>query len=493
MSTILILSLLPIVLILLLVIIFRRSLFFSAPITFALTLGLSLFVWQITYTAAWASSLKGLFIAVEITIIVFGAIFFLEIMKRKGIIESIEYHLSRLSADKRVQVILLAWFFVSFLEGAAGFGTPAAIVAPLLVALGFPAVTAVAVALIGDSTAVAFGAVGTPIRLGFAGLDTSGVGFYAGIVGLVAGTFVPLMMVAVVVYLSDKKWQHVKEMIPFSLLAGLCFTVPYFLLSIFDAEFPSLLGSLIGLALMVFFIKKKTFLPKKLLFDKKLKIKANYSMMRSFSPYIVVVLLLLCAKFFPWRNYTHTIQQGIVHTFNLINPGLIFIFVAVAFSSGYVVCSLKKSFFKLEKAFLTLFFIAAFVQLMAHTDFNLSGLASMVGVMSQFAQTSALPFIAPFVGALGAFIAGSATVSNLLFGKVQASSATLLGIPANKILALQVSGAGAGNMVALNNIVAAQATVKLHGKESKILRINIIPCLIYLVIAGLVGLAFVLI
>ena len=489
----LLLSILPIILILILVIAFRRSLFFSAPLTFALTASLAMLVWRMTLNHLLGASVKGLFIAIEITVIVFGAIFLLETMKRKGIIESIEYHLSKLSADKRVQMILLAWFFVSFLEGAAGFGTPAAIVAPLLVALGFPAVAAVSVALIGDSTAVVFGAVGTPIRLGFSGLETSGTAFYSGMLGLIAGTFVPLMMVAVLVYMSDRKWKHVKEMIPFSLIAGLCFTVPYFLLSMLDAEFPSLLGSLIGLGLAVILIRKKVFLPKEWSFRKKAKIKAKHSFLGAFSPYIVVVLLLLAAKFFPWRNYSHTINPDIAHTFNIINPGIIFIFVAIAFSAAYgtqIKNSFRESFFKLEKAFITLFFIAAFVQIMANTSFNFSGLPSMVDIMSRFSQTNALPFIAPFIGALGAFIAGSATVSNLLFGKVQASSAALVGIPANKILALQVTGASAGNMIALNNIVAAQATVKLTGKEGKILRINIIPCLIYLLIAGLIGLLF---
>jgi len=139
-----------------------------------------------------------------------------------------------------------------------------------------------------------------------------------------------------------------------------------------------------------------------------------------------------------------------------------------------------------------LFFVAAFVQLMANTNFNSSGLSSMVGVMAGFASTSALPFIAPFIGALGAFIAGSATVSNLLFGKFHVESATLLGMNAQKILSLQVVGAAAGNMIALNNIVAAQATVKLHGEEEKLIKINIIPCLIYLALVGLVGLVLVL-
>ncbi len=104
------------------------------------------------------------------------------------------------------------------------------------------------------------------------------------------------------------------------------------------------------------------------------------------------------------------------------------------------------------------------------------------------AETSLLPFISPFIGAFGAFIAGSATVSTLLFGKFQFLAATNLGLNTSKILALQLVGAGVGNMIALTNIIAAQATVKLYHKEMSILKMTIIPCLIYLFVAGVVGL-----
>jgi len=495
----LLLSLLPIIIILVLVVLFRKSLFFSAPLTFILTLFLSLFVWKMSAGYVLASSLRGLFIAVEITLIVFGAIFFLEVMKRKGLMESIEYHLSKVSSDRRVQAILLAWMFGSFLEGAAGFGTPAAIVAPLLVAIGFPVITAVVVPLIANSASVAFGAVGTPIGLGLSGLNAANVPFYVGLTNLIVGTFVPLMIVAVLVILNSKtkKWEHIKEMIPFSLIAGLCFTVPYFILSIFSPEFPTLLGALIGLPLLIFLIKKKFLLPAHIwTFESKRKVhlKAKFGFFKSFLPYIVVVLLLVVIKFIPLKIPEYEIITGISQNLNFFNPGVLFIIVAVFFSfkySNYIKSSFTDSFFKLEKAFLTLFFISAFVQLMANTNFNVSGLGSMVGIMSEFAKTSALPFIAPFIGALGAFIAGSATVSNLLFGKFQAQSAALLGMDTQKILALQVVGAGTGNMIALNNIVAAQATVKMHGQEERIIKINIIPCLIYLVLAGLVGMVLV--
>ena len=496
----LILSLLPIVFILILVLVFRKSLFFSAPLTFVLTLLLSLFFWKMQSAYIFASSLKGLFIAIEITLIVFGALFFLDVLKKKGIVESIEYHLSHLSADKRVQAILLCWFFGSLLEGASGFGAPAAIVAPLLVGIGFPAITAVAIALIANSAPVVFGAVGTPINLGFSGLNVTNVSFYAGLTNLIVGTFVPLMIISVLVLLNSKtkKWKHIKDSIPFSIAAGLCFMVPYFIISMFSSEFPTLIGSIIGMGLLILIIKKKFLMPKHewvFEYGRKEKLKVKYGFFKSFLPYLIVVVLLVITRFLPVTSFNYQILDGIAHNFNLFNSGIIFFAIALIYSlhsASAIKYSLKDSFFKLEKAFVALFFIAAFVQLMANTNFNSSGLSSMVGVMAGFATTSALPFIAPFIGALGAFIAGSATVSNLLFGKFHVESATLLGMNAQKILALEVVGSAAGNMIALSNIVAAEATVKLHGQEEKLIKINIIPCLIYLALAGIVGLVLVL-
>ena len=492
-------SFLPIILILILVLLFRKSLFFSAPLAFILTLFLSIFLWKISPAYAGASSLKGLFIAVEVTLIIFGALFFLDVMKKKGIIESIEYHLGRLSSDKRVQAIILAFMFGAFLEGAAGFGTPAAIVAPLLVGIGFPALIAVVICLIANSTSVVFGAVGTPIKLGFSGLDVTGVGFYAGLINLIIGTFVPLMIIAALVIMNskEKRWHRIKEMIPFSIVSGLCFTVPYFIISIFDFELPTLLGSLIGMVVLALIVRKKLFLPKdSWAFESKrnVKLSPKYSLLGSFLPYLIVVIALVLVKFINFRSVTYAIAEGISYSINIFNPGIIFLIIALFFSLksfSSIKYSFKDSFFKLEKAFITLFFIAAFVQLMVNTNFNSSGLGSMISIISGFATTSAIPFLAPFIGAFGAFIAGSATVSNLMLGKIHFQAATALAISPQKILALEVVGAAAGNMIALSNIVAAQATVKLHGQEERIIKINIIPCFIYLALAGTIGLILV--
>jgi len=111
----------------------------------------------------------------------------------------------------------------------------------------------------------------------------------------------------------------------------------------------------------------------------------------------------------------------------------------------------------------------------------------MVNIISNLFKSPSLIFFSPFIGGFGAFIAGSATVSTLLFGSFQYSAAIDLGLSISALLALQVIGAGVGNMIALTNIVAAEATVKIHGYEHEILRKTIIPCIIYLLIVAIIG------
>jgi lactate permease len=269
------LALSPILLILILILFFRKSLAFASPVTYIFTVFISLLVWKIEINYLFASTLKGVLVAIDILLIIFGALFFLEFLKKTKLIDSIDHYISSISPDRRIQAILLIWFFGSFIEGTAGFGTPAAIVAPLLVGLGFPAITAVAIALIGNSTAVTFGAVGTPIRIGFAnlvgmqGIDFKEIAIYIGTINLFAGIIVPVMILSVIVLTSkhykNDKIKGIYEMVPYSVFAGLCFTIPYFLLTFLGQEFPSLVGALIGMAIIIPTTKLGFLVPKQTL------------------------------------------------------------------------------------------------------------------------------------------------------------------------------------------------------------------------------------
>ncbi|WP_062048409.1 L-lactate permease [Bacillus sp. JCM 19034] len=164
MSTLIALS--PIIIVLLLLIVLRMPAMKAMPISLLFTAVMAYFYWKVPFVQLVASSIEGVLIALSILYIIFGAILLLNTLKESKAIDAIRNSFFGISLDRRVQLIIIAWLFGAFIEGAAGFGTPAAIVAPLLVALGFPPLAAVSLALIADSSPVSFGAVGTPVIVG---------------------------------------------------------------------------------------------------------------------------------------------------------------------------------------------------------------------------------------------------------------------------------------------------------------------------------------
>lgn len=512
------LSFLPLFLIFLLIVFFKKSAFFSAPITWMVTVLIASLYWGVPVLFISSASIKGLLIATEIMLIILGAIFFLNMMKESKHIQAIEYYLTKVSGDRRVQAILLTWIFGSFLEAAAGFGTPAAIVAPLLVVLGFPALVAVCIALVANSTAVTFGAVGTPILLGFEGLkiSTEAVAYQTALLHI-TGIIVPALLVFTLLSFVKISWKERlekwKELIPYSLWAGICFLIPYVLSAKFlGPEFPSLIASLVGGTVLVLTTKNNFLTPKK---DwhfphehvKRLE-KPKMSFFKAVSPYLFVSFLLIITRlpqlglktFLQNQStYFNILNTGIEHSLKIIyNPGFLFIVVGLIFALRYRQ-KIKKPFtmalLKLERPYVTIIFLAAFVQVLIHSGNNTTGLSAMPIIMAGSAAVlfgGVWPFIAVFIGGLGAFVAGSATVSNLLFGSFQLETASLLNLSPIIVLAAHSIGGAIGNMISINNIVTASAIVGIHGEDHKIIRKTMGPFLIYGVIAGFIALIMVL-
>ena len=128
------------------------------PIVYVQTAVIALAAWDMSFRRVAASTVQGLGLTIAILWIVFGAILLLNTLKHSGALAVVRGGFTGISPDRRVQVVIIAWLFGTFIEGASGFGTPAAIVAPLLVGLGFPAMSAVVIGMMIQSTPVSFGA-----------------------------------------------------------------------------------------------------------------------------------------------------------------------------------------------------------------------------------------------------------------------------------------------------------------------------------------------
>ena len=527
-SLLTLLALIPILLVFLLMVVLKWKAVKAMPFTWIVTASIAFFIWKMPIFWVSAATLKGFFIAIEIILIVFGAILLLKLLELSGIIYTLDQKLKKISPDRRIQVILIAFLFGSIIEGAAGFGTPAALAVPLLVSLGFPALAAVVVALIANSVPVTFGAVGTPILIGIksvAEVNLLDVTFYSALIHFIIGTFIPLALVCILTKLFGKEKSIRKglEIFPYAIFAGLCFTIPYFLTAYFlGPEFPSLLGGLIGLTLLIYTTKRKFLVPKQTWdFPERkqwpkdwetkhiaLHKKKSLSFQKSIAPYLLVILLLVITRLDLFNlgtllkkliiNITSIFGANINYSFSpLYSPGILFLVVCIASifmfkinlkeSKSALIASLKR----IERPLIALMFTIGLVQILILSKNNLLSLPSMPLIVAKATASvtgSTYPLFAPSIGAIGSFISGSNTVSNLFFGTFQYETAVALAIPTVIVLALQSVGGAIGNMISIHNVIAASATVGLHDQEGKIILINLIPTIIYALLAGIIGL-----
>jgi len=464
----------------------RRPLWQSAAVAFLVA------------TALWISSSvavsdlilplsRAMLVSCEIALILLGAITFLELMRRSGRTEQISAALVSVSkGDLAVSALLLAWFFCSFLEGAAGFGAPAAIIAPLAVTLGFSPLLAATLPLIGDSVAVPFGAVGTPIRIGLFGLWTESLPVITAALNMVVGIVAPLMIVRLVNGMWS--WAGCK----LALFAAFMFTAPAFALSFFGPEFPTLGGSIVGMALFLILMPRSA--KEKSAVSRPLRLLASAA-----APYGWLCLALLIGKL-ALSNFQILIPvRDEVMRIAAFQPGILFMLVGAVFAlrakdlghRGFVL-ALRVGMQRVPAVWIAIFFMAAMAQYaVAFLD-----VSSWDGSRLQFpiaVTRFVLAVFAPVVGALGAFVTGSATVSCLLTGGILFTLANLFAVPTSLILALMLLGAGAGNMIALQNLAAVQATVGLVGKERELLEKLWFPCLLAVLATGLLGGIYVLV
>ncbi len=520
----------------------------AMPAAYAAAVAVALWAWQMGPSRVLAASIQGLFLSFDLLFIIFGAILLLHTLERSGGVGAIRRSFHGISDDRRVQVVIVAWLFGSFIEGAAGFGAPAAVASPLLVALGFPAASAVMLGMMVQSTAVTFGAVGTPILVGVQG-GLGGEAFSADLAAAgmtitdflravtaksvllhaTAGVLMPTWMVVMMTRFFGKNgsWSEGLSILPFTLLGGLAFTVPYVLFGTFlGPEFPSLLGAPVGLAIVVIIARKGWLLPQDTWdFPDRASWKdewvsgleeeladvpegENIPAVMAWAPYAMLGGLLVLTRLpslpigawlravdVEWANI---LGSGITATTTpLYLPGFVLL-VVVAITAllhrmegSDVVDAVRSSSKVLVGAGIVLVFTVPMVRVYINSDVNSADMLSMPLAMADWVAGNVgqiWPFFAGFTGGLGAFIAGSNTVSNLMFSAFQFGVAERLAMSTVMIVSLQAVGAAAGNMIAIHNVVAASATVGLLGKEGATLRKTVLPTIYYLLVIGVLGL-----
>lgn len=514
----------------------------AMPISWFITAVLGFFVWSMDLLQLGAYTIAGLFNSIEVLIIIFGAILVMNTLKMSGGMVAINNGFRSISPDARVQAVIVGFLFVSFIEAAAGFGTPAALAAPLMISLGFPPVAAVVTALICDSACVAYGAIGTPVQQAIAclggaeALEASYIGqmtLWTAIPHAVVMLILPFMAIAIMCkfFGKEKSVKPALQALPFCLFAGTAFAVPYVLVNIFVGhEFPSLFGSLIALVITVLAAKFKFLTPKNVWhfgpeseWEDSWKAshppappkESQMSLIKAWIPYVIIALLLVATRI-PALGIKGLLNQVgsifVIKSGNLFGventaftlkwayvPGTVFILVALitAFlhkmKAKDVSAAWVASFKQVSGAAIALVFGLAMVQILRYSGSNdvaaTEEMKSMIYYMAEALSKvgkSLYIAISPLIGVLGTFISGSNTMAVTLFANLQEQAATNLGLNTAIIVAANTVGGSIGNMIGVNSVVAACTTAGTTGKEGKIIRINAIPAAIYIGIVILI-------
>lgn len=479
-----------------------------------------------------ATVLTGLLTALTPVLIIWGAILLFTVMERSGCLDIIRSWLNNLTANRVAQLMIIGWAFSFMIEGASGFGTPAALAAPLLVGLGFNPLKTAIFCLIMNSVPVSFGAVGTPTWFGFGqlGLDEAQIaeiGWKTAFMHAAAALVVPVVALRFVV-----PWDEVKRNLVFIYLSILACVVPYVLIAFWSYEFPALAAGFLGFSVSIVLAKRGVGLhvsgDEAETGWKPGVVHTPWALTRALFPLWGCVAVLVITRIGQLgiksflNNGTPSVRwdigtlgkfaastSGVVSLSDVFGTGINWSFKALyipAIIPFLLIAALtilwcrmparqaleagKASAAMMKKPIISL--MGALVLVALLMSGGADSCACRIGQAAAELAGAGWFYCAPFLGALGSFFAGSNTVSNLTFGGIQMAVAQTLQLDTTTILALQSVGGAMGNMVCINNIVAVGSILGLasmNGYEGRIIKSTVGPMLLYGLIALAVALA----
>jgi len=431
---------------------------------------------------------KGLLLAFDVLLIIWAALFFYMVTDRAGTIQILGNWISRFSDNRAVKGLFLGWLFPSFLQGMGGFGVPVAVSAPLLVSSGFNPIQALVMASVGHSWAITFGSMSASFQVLMAASSLSGKllapysSLFLGICVLFCGFFVA--------HIADGV-KGIRSTLWLILILSVIMGGGLYLFSvnglwIISVTIPALLAMIIG----YFLVKQHKHAKDNASLTNQEKNRYSLTVI----PYIVLVLTTIMVTIIePIKEtldkFTFTIffpeittRMGYItpagpgrgiHTLN--HPGLIICISALIsyavfchkglLSKNDFIKIIRSTAAKSKETTLTLLFMGSMAAIMSHT--HMTGI--LAEGVSQFFGSDLYPIAAPFIGALGAFITGNNSNSNLLFTALQMQSAELAGLSIPLVLAAQTAGASIGSMMAPAKVVLGCATVGLHKQEGSVI------------------------
>ncbi|MDR0483698.1 MAG: L-lactate permease [Alphaproteobacteria bacterium] len=515
----------------------------SISVSLLISIILAIFVWQLKFIDIIQYAINGILEVSNIILIIFGAILLLNILIKSGAMDIINNSFNNISEDSRIHLLLIGLAFNTFLNGIAAFGTEVVLSSLVLISLGFPSFPAAIVSLAFNAPFITFGAVGIPTITAItltqslaqeAGLDVvqyaNLVATYSAFLHSIAGMFLTVIILFLVIkiFAKEKSWKPFFEIIPFALLnSAIMYASYYFSAKYLGPDLPTVIAGIVGLISVIFTTKLKILLPKTVWkfpanakiwdLDKNIQhkktvaptIQKNLGKLKVWLPYIIVsaILILSRIKGLWLQDFFKSRVLHIEHLFGLekvnydflwlYSPGIMpFLFVSLIFivvfhlSSKDIKSVFIDTWHQAKLAALAIVLSVMMVSIMLKSTNNPLGLQGMLvsiaGLISYLKGVGVI-IITPFIGALGTFISGSNTTSNILFSITSFNTASIINIPPYILVALSSVGGGAGIMFAFKNLLIVASVIGLKNKEGHMLNYMLLISIVYiLIILGVV-------
>ena len=506
-----IIAIIPIVLLFVLMLGLKMAGHKSAFFTLLVTIALALFVApamgfvpkDFTFAGVGWAVVEGVLKAVfPILIIILMAIFSYNVLVESKEIEVIKNQFTSFSDDKGVTVLMLVWGFGGLLEGMAGFGTAVAIPAAILISLGYKPVFSALVALIANTVPTGFGAVGVPVITLCNEVAAGGVASPELIREVSTYCVVqlsPLFIILpfIILTLTNRSRSAIGRNLLISLwVGGISLATQYVVAMFLGAETPAIIGSVAAIIALV--VYSKLFAPKK--DNGNVKHYTAVETFRAWSVYFFVLLfILLSGPLFPDINSflkSHLVSRvalpiyadGTTFNFGWIsNAGLMLLLGTViggliqGVSPRKLLVILARTTVNLRKTVITIISLVSLASVMNYAGMIVVIASALAAVTGQL-----YPVFAPLIGAIGTFVTGSDTSSNILFAKLQANVAHQLNYSnSDWLVAANTTGATGGKMISPQSIAIATAACDMQGRDGEILKAAIPYAIAYIAIGGL--------
>ena len=496
------LALLPILILIVLMGVFKVSGDRSSLVTLIATIVIAVWYFdqplQQTGLSFFYGALKAL---VPILLIILMAIYSYNVLLHTGKIEVLKAQFSSISSNKCIQVLLITWGFGGLLEGMAGFGTAVAIPAAILISLGFKPVFSALVSLIANSVPTAFGAVGVPVIVLAQETSLDVMKVAPAVVAQLAVTMILVPIVIAQLTVPGKKALP-RNILIGTVIGAVSLVVQYLAARYIGPETPAILGSAAAIAVIILMgriLDRRTARSSGTNTTPSKHRHSTKEILQAWAVYaLIMLLILLTSPLLPLKDILAPVAEtsigfnigGETRTWSvqwLVQGGLLLFIGSFAGGllqggkAGGLLRLLWKSTVQLKKTFITVICLVGFSSIM-----ETSGMINTLAVALATATGALYPLFAPAIGAIGTFLTGSDTSANILFGKLQAGVAEHIGADPVWISASNTAGATGGKIISPQSIAIATSACGQQGQEGRILKAALLYALGYVVITGII-------